>query len=289
FALLTEPIVSTNKYQPLIVDHEIANLPSASVLATMRSQFGSRQPAPKSIAILADPVFSQHDRRITSNTNAAARLPAEQDFDRVTRSARKLGVLRGGDDWTRLPLSRQEAEQILAFSSKSEAKLALDFDANLSTATAPELSQYRILHFATHGLFNDETPELSGLVLSLVDEKGEPRNGFLSLPEIFNLNLAADLVVLSACQTGLGKDVRGEGLVGLTRGFMYAGAARIVASLWAVRDKDAMELMVRFYTAILKENLRPAAALREAQVSMWREGRWSPRRWAGFVFQGEWR
>src|SRR5262249_40475039 len=235
FAALPAPVVSTDKYQPLIVDHEIVNLPSASALATMRSQLGSRKPAPRSIAILADPVFSQNDQRVISNTNAAVALRVEQDSDRVTRSARKLGILRDGDDWTRLPLSRREAEQIVALASKSEARLALDFDANLSTAKAPEMGQYRILHFATHALFNDETPELSGLVLSLVNEKGEPKNGFLSLPEVFNLNLAADLVVLSACQTGLGKDIRGEGLVGLTRGFMYAGAPRIVASLWVVR------------------------------------------------------
>src|SRR5262249_4707492 len=176
-----------------------------------------------------------------------------------------------------------------AFASKSETKLALDFDANLSTATAQEIGEYRILHFATHALFNDEAPELSGLVLSLVNEKGEPKNGFLSLPEVFNLNLSADLVVLRECQTCFGKDVRGEGLVGLTHGFMYAGAPRIVASLWAVRDQDALELMVRFYTAVLKEKLHPAAALRKAQVSMWKEGRWSANRWAGFVFQGEWR
>src|SRR5262249_22873782 len=160
--------------------------------------------------------------------------PAQHDFERATRSAREFGLLRGGDNWTRLPLSRREAEQIVALASKSQAKLALDFDANLSTATAQEIVEYRILHFATHALFNDQRTELSGLVLSLVNEKGEPRNGFLSLPEVFNLNLSADLVVLSACQTGLGKDVRGEGLVGLTRGFMYAGAPRIVASLWIV-------------------------------------------------------
>src|SRR5262249_40564657 len=179
FAALPAPIAGTNKYQPLIVDHEIVNLPSASVLATMRSQLGSRKPAPSSIAILADPVFSPNDQRVISNTNAAARPPAEQNFDKVTRSARKLGLLRDGDNWTRLPLSRREAEQIVAFASKSETKLALDFDANLSTATAQEIGEYRILHFATHALFNDEAPELSGLVLSLVNEKGEPRNGFL--------------------------------------------------------------------------------------------------------------
>src|SRR5262249_11007626 len=162
-------------------------------------------PAPKSIAILADPVFSQRDQRITSNTISTVVPPAEQDLDKATRSARELGLLRDGKGWTRLPLSRREAEQIVALASKSETRLALDFDANLSTATAPDIGEYRILHFATHALFNDQTPELSGLVLSLVNEKGEPRNGFLSLPEVFNLNLATDLVVLSACQTGLGK------------------------------------------------------------------------------------
>src|SRR5262249_22140397 len=137
-----------------------------------------------------------------------------------------LGLLRDGETWTRLPLSRREAERIVAFTPKSGARLALDFDANLSTVRGPEMNQYRILHFATHGVFYDEAPELSGLLLSLVNEKGEPQNGFLSLPEVFNLNLSAELVVLSACQTGLGKDIRGEGLVGLTRGFMYAGAPR---------------------------------------------------------------
>src|SRR5262249_54627860 len=148
-------IAGAKKYQPLIVDHEIVNLPSASALATMRSQLGSRQPAPRSIAILADPVFSQHDQRITPNTNLAVVPPSKQDLDKVTRSARKLGLLGDGDNWTRLPLSRREAEQIVALASKSDAKLALDFEANLSTATAPEIGQYRILHFATHALFND--------------------------------------------------------------------------------------------------------------------------------------
>src|SRR5262249_17990533 len=127
FAALPAPIAGANKYQPLIVDHEIVNLPSASALATIRSQLGSRQPAPKSIAVSADPVFSQNDQRVTSNTNAAVVLPAEQDLDKVTRSARKLGILREGGNWTRLPLSRREAERIIALASKSEARLALDF------------------------------------------------------------------------------------------------------------------------------------------------------------------
>src|SRR5207302_2861076 len=130
-----------------------------------------------------------------------------------------------------------------------------------------ELAQYRIIHFATHGLLNSKHPELSGIVLSLVDEKGEPQDGFLRLNQIYNLKLPADLVVLSACQTALGKEIKGEGLIGLTRGFMYAGARRVVASQWVVDDQATSELMRVFYQGMLGEKkMEPAAALREAQI-----------------------
>lgn len=153
-----------------------------------------------------------------------------------------------------------------------------------------QLGQYRIIHFATHGLLNSQHPELSGVVLSLVDERGQPQDGFLRSHEVYNLKLNADLVVLSGCQTALGKNVKGEGLIGLTRGFMYAGAPRVVASLWRVPDKPTAELMKRFYKGMLAEGLRPAAALRAAQIEMWKEKRWSaPYYWAAFVFQGEWK
>lgn len=108
---------------------------------------------------------------------------------------------------------------------------ALDFQANRAAATSKDLQQYRIVHFATHGLLNAGFAELSGLVFSLVDEQGQAQDGFLRLREIYNLQLPAELVVLSACQTGLGKEIKGEGMIGLTRGFMHAGAARVVASL----------------------------------------------------------
>lgn len=153
-----------------------------------------------------------------------------------------------------------------------------------------ELSQYRYVHFATHGFLNSLHPELSGIVLSMFDEKGNPQDGFLRAHEIFNLKLPAELVVLSACQTGLGKEVKGEGLVSLTRGFMYAGAPRVVVSLWSVSDQATAELMARFYRGMLKDNLRPAAALRAAQVSLMKESDWrSPFYWAAFTLQGEWR
>jgi CHAT domain-containing protein len=172
----------------------------------------------------------------------------------------------------------------------AQAKQALDFAASRQTATSPELSQYRYVHFATHGLLDSTHPELSGIVLSMIDEKGNPQDGFLRAHEIFNLKLPAELVVLSACETGLGKEVRGEGLVGLTRGFMYAGAPRVVVSLWSVNDQATAELMARFYRSMLKDNLPPAAALRAAQISVMSDQRWqSPFYWAAFTLQGEWR
>jgi LPXTG-motif cell wall-anchored protein len=125
-------------------------------------------------------------------------------------------------------------------------------------------------------------------VLSLFDRQGNSQNGFLRLNDIYNLKLSADLVVLSACSSGLGKDVKGEGLIGLTRGFMYAGAAGVVASLWKVDDEATAELMKHFYEAMFKRGMSPAAALRDAQLALAKQPRWqSPYYWAGFVIQGQ--
>jgi CHAT domain-containing protein len=147
-----------------------------------------------------------------------------------------------------------------------------------------------MLHFSTHGLLDSRHPELSGLVLSLVDEVGQPQEGFLRLNEIYGLRLNADLVVLSACQTGLGRQVSGEGLIGLTRGFMYAGSKRVMASLWEVDDAATTELMKRFYKGVLQEKLPPAAALRAAQIEMLQRKHWqSPYYWGAFMLQGDWR
>ena len=166
----------------------------------------------------------------------------------------------------------------------------MGFDATRAKAMSPELSEYRIVHFATHGLLNGDHPELSGIALSLVDQTGRPQNGFLRLHDIYNLHLPAELVVLSACDTGLGKDIKGEGLVGLARGFMYAGAARVVASLWKVDDEATSVLMTHFYRLMLEDGKPPAAALREAQLTIWKDQRWTaPYYWGAFVLQGEWR
>ena len=188
----------------------------------------------------------------------------------------------------RLWSTRTEAQAIAALVPRESRLEALDFDASRAGATSAQLSQYRVIHFATHGLLNSRHPELSGLVFSLVDAQGRPQNGFLQTPEIYNLKLNADLVVLSACQTALGKDVRGEGLVGMTRGFLYAGAARVLASTWRVPDRATSELMRRFYRGLFEERLTPAAALRAAQISMWRDSQFTePYKWAAFILQGE--
>ncbi len=266
---------------PLLVEHEIVSLPSASTIDILRRELMGRKIAPKTVAILADPVFTIDDERVkTANSNP----PSKQNF-LLQRSASQSGV-----SFARLPGTKLEAEQILALVPPSETSQIFDFAADRAAVTNPNLSQYRIIHFATHGILNSLNPELSGVVLSLVDEKGAPQNGFLRLNEIFNLNLPAELVVLSACQTGLGEQVRGEGIIGLTRGFMYAGAPRVVVSLWNVDDRATTELMTRFYTAMLKKGLKPAAALRVAQIEMWKQDQWkSPYYWAAFGLQGEWR
>ena len=191
--------------------------------------------------------------------------------------------------FTRLPFTRQEAEQILALVPATNRLQAFDFAASRAAVTSPELSHYHIVHFATHGILNSKQPALSGVVLSLVDDQGTPQNGFLRLHDIFNLTLPADLVVLSACETGLGEDVKGEGLIGLTRGFMYAGSPRVVVSLWSVDDEATAQLMTTFYKNMLHEGLKPAAALRAAQRAMWQHPRWqAPFYWAAFTLQGEW-
>jgi len=267
FAALQSPVDSN----PLIVKHEIVTAPSAAVVAVLRQEMTNRRAAEKTLAVFADPVFSINDPRVAAaQTNAAVRS--------------------GLQDLRRLRFSRQEADEISRFVADNAKIKAVDFAANRTLATSAEIGRYRIVHFATHGLINNEHPELSGVVLSLIDERGQPQNGFLRLYDLYNLKLSAELVVLSACQTALGREIRGEGLVGLTRGFMYAGAPRVVASLWQVEDRAAAEMMKRFYEGMFEKDLSPAAALKAAQVSMHNDKRWhAPYYWAAFTLQGEWR
>jgi CHAT domain-containing protein len=283
----------------LIHDHEIVYEPSASVLALQRNELANRKPARYAVAVLANPVFDRDDPRVKSaglrgaqNRSLPNNLPAgatAQSLNAshdVSRALEDIGL-------NRFPLLRSselEAESIMSVAPKGEVLAALNFKASRATATSPALSQYRIIHFATHGVVDFENPDLSGVVLSMVDEKGQPQDGYLRLHDIYNLNLPADLIVLSACETGVGRELKGEGLIALTRGFMYAGAARVVASLWKVDDVATAELMTEFYKQMFGGGLAPAAALRAAQLKLSHQSRWrSPYYWAGFVLQGEWK
>ncbi|MEG4323412.1 MULTISPECIES: CHAT domain-containing protein [unclassified Microcoleus] len=288
FAALTMPQkTGENANLPLIAQHEIITLPSVSTLAILRQNYADRKPPDRTLAILADPVFSPTDERIKGQITPATTEKLESKNLGLNRSLRSSSMA-----WPpkRLPFTRDEAKIIFALLPTASGVESFDFAASRATATDRNLANYQIVHFATHGMANSENPELSGILMSMVDDKGNPVNGFLRLTDIFYLKLAANLVVLSACQTGMGQNIKGEGMVGLTRGFMYAGAQRVAVSLWSVDDEGTALLMQKFYRKMLQEKLAPAAALRAAQMEMMQDKKWqSPYYWAAFTLQGEWR
>ncbi|MEG4145563.1 CHAT domain-containing tetratricopeptide repeat protein [Microcoleus sp. Pol12B5] len=286
-ALTLVQTAGQNTNVPLIVEHEIITLPSASTLAILRQNYGDRKPPSRNLAILADPVFSPDDERIKGKITQATTEKLEANNLGLNQSLRA-----SNRQWPpeRLAFTRQEAQTISSLFPSASSSEILDFEASRTTATEGSLANYQIVHFATHGLANSKNPELSGIVMSMVDEKGNLVNGFLRLTDIFNLKLSANLVVLSACQSGMGQNVKGEGMVGLTRGFMYAGAQRVAVSLWNVDDEGTAVLMQKFYQKMVQEKLAPAAALRAAQIEMMQEEKWkSPYYWAAFTLQGEWK
>lgn len=280
------PMPGDERAVPLADTHEVIYLPSASVLELLRSQAASRTQATNTLALFGDPVFSAEDARARG---ATAQVFAKTTDPEVTRAAAGAGITRDGVI-PRLVFTAAEAREIAAIVPASRRRIYTGFDATKRAALDSGLVSYRILHFATHGIVDDKHPALSGLLLSLYDRKGREVDGFLRLNDIFQMQLGADLVVLSGCRTGLGKEVRSEGMVGLARGFLYAGAQKIVVTLWNIDDRATAELMSRFYRDMLRENLSPADALRRAQTSIRRDPRWAhPYYWAAFTYIGDWR
>ncbi len=279
FAALTLPSNAADHSKLLVEANELVVEPSTAALAALRRAVAGRPHPSGGVAIFADPVVSPDD----------ARLPAAKPARDATAGSVPLAAAGGA--LSRLPATRDEADAILAHAKAGGARAWVGFDATREAAEDPALAGYRILHFALHGLTDTRTPALSGLVFSLFAPDGTPRDGYLRLADIFTLSLPVDLAVLSACQSGLGRDEGGEGLVGLSRGFLYAGAARLVTSLWDVNDASTAVLMARFYVGMLGPRaLPPAAALRAAQREMLATGSWTaPLHWAAFTVQGEWR
>lgn len=277
----------------LVANYEIINAPSASILGELRKEAIQRRPT-KILAAFGDPVFASDyaQRKDATGSEQSPNLPA-MEIAPLQNALRDIELNGDSFDPSVLkPLfyAKRELANLRDAAPRGETFVASGFAASREQLRSTDLTQYAILHFATHGLLDPVRPENSGLVLSTVNREGKAQNGFLGLQDIYGLRAPVDLVVLSACQTALGKDVRGEGLLGLTRGFMYAGASSVVASLWKVDDEATSELMRQFYTNMLSNGMTPAAALRAAQNSIRQRPEWrAPYYWAGFTLQGEFR
>jgi CHAT domain-containing protein/tetratricopeptide (TPR) repeat protein len=277
--------------QQLVANHEVINAPSASILGQLRQETGRRQPAAYTLAAFGDPVFAANYAQSSDNNNgeliASDQIP---NNERKQTAVRDIEINEDSFEPSRLqPLfyAKHELANLRGVAG-NQTLLATRFDASRQKLQQTDLTKFAVLHFATHGVLNPKRLEKSGLFLSTVNRKGETVDGFVRLSDIYNLHAPVDLVVLSACRTGLGKDVRGEGIIGITRGFMYAGASSVVASLWKVDDEATAELMKLFYTNLLKGGMTPAAALSAAQKSIRQQERWrSPYYWAAFTLQGD--
>jgi CHAT domain-containing protein len=280
----------------LVKTNKVSYAPSASVTAAVRDQ---KRTAGRNILLVADPIFSANDPRLQrgsavggNQAESTRGLGLDSAVTDVTGSQIPSAPPSGGPPrLSRLAGTRTEAEQIsrLATTSGAQADMWLDLSANEHELKTREIQSYRVLHVATHGILDAQRPQFSGLVLSLVGNKNDD-DGFLRTNEVFNLKLGAPLVMLSACESGLGKVQRGEGVIGLTRAFMYAGAPTVGVTLWSVADKPTAELMTDFYQHLLGPNASPSSAMREAQLAMISGKKYSaPFYWAPFVLVGEWK
>lgn len=263
-------------FAALLPDHDVITLPSLTVLKVQRSR---QRPRPeRKLAVIGDPVFGLQDPRVRRSP-----APPTQPslVGRADESVRQLPRLR---------FSGPEVEAIAGLVDARDRVVRIGFDATRGWATSGALEPYALVHFATHGMLDAAHPERSGLVLAGLDDEGRTIDGYLSLADIYRMRLRAAVVTLSACETALGREVVSEGLIGLTRGFLHAGAERVVASLWKVNDKATQQLMSTFYRGLLRDQLPPPRALRRAQRELARVPRFqAPYYWAGFVLQGDWR
>jgi len=268
-----------DSYLPLLTKFEIVNLPSFSSLMILRQMKLSMPTQARGIAVWADPVFERDDPRVSSELpKTSQNADEDRPFDPSYLPP------------ARLLATEEEAQSIMRFAPAGLSVLLTGFSANRESTIDRDWYNYRILHFATHSLVNTRYPALSGILLSTMDEHGRARNGLLQLHDIYSLRLNADLVVLSGCQSGLGEKLSGEGLVGLTQGFLYAGAKSVVVSLWPVEDKTTATLMTNFYHAMFQDKLPPAQALRDAKLKMLQtDPSRVPYYWSAFVIQGEYR
>jgi CHAT domain-containing protein len=279
FGVLPAFAADTDRPTPLVSSTEIREIVTiASISARSAGQRDEAASATPSVAVFADPVMEEADARFASNGAETSASEINAPFP-ATRSST-------GPSLSRLPYTGREARAIADLLPNAANLVAVGFDANLDAVLGKDLRQYRYIHFATHGIVDSQRPALSALALSQFDDQRRRRAGYLRLYDIYTLELNADVVVLSACDTGLGRAIRGESLVGLTQGFLYAGARNVVASLWQVPDNATSALMTRFYRLLLSGDRSPAQALAAAQRSLATERATSdPYYWGAFVIQ----
>ena len=276
FSILLDP--GTNYEQPLVESRDVSYLPSVRSLFELESRPTGKG---KGIAVLADPVFTRHDDRLGESLETGTASSADALDPLLFQGAAR--------EFPRLAETRKEAAHIAAAAGTAEVATLLGFSANRDAVTRGDLDDFDIVHFATHGKLDPAEPALSGLVLSGLSESGENRAMFLPSQDVATLHLRASLVVLSGCDTGSGRIIHGEGLVGLSRAFFYAGARQVVSSLWRVPDQSTAEFMGYFYEELLANGQDATTALRLAKQQLQQDRRWrNPYFWAPFVVQGSW-
>jgi CHAT domain-containing protein len=272
-------------YSPLLENHEVVYLPSATVLSAQRKTNAMRPQIRPAIVVFSDPVYAANDIRLNGISFHSDVVDLQSGA--LVNSENDIRFL--ADDSERLIATRREAMAIASATSRWDIDTFLGFDANKKNFMRHAIDSYRVVHLATHGVLDSQRPRLSGVLLSQFSAEGQPQDGYLRLQDIYSLKLNSDLVVLSGCETALGKKIHGEGFVGLTRGFMYAGAKAVVASLWRVDDAATAEFMRHFYFAMIENNEYPSAALRYAKLEIASDRKWrNPYYWAAFVIQGDW-
>jgi CHAT domain-containing protein len=283
--------VGSEGSKPLLTTREVVRIPSAVTLSLLRRDAPQAFVPPTSVLVVADPVFSTADPRVRAGEPG----DPEDGAPSAVMMFRGRSRSRGGGaldlaNLPRLRASGDEASDIVRLAGSDRVSVLGGFAARRERVLGATAREYGIVHLASHSFPDDENPELSSVVLSMVDERGSPLDGMLLLKDVYDMKLSAELVVLSACETALGKEIRGEGILGLTRGFLHAGARRVVASLWKVDDKATRALMAKFYEGLFRDHLAPGAALRRAQLALAADPRWAfPFYWSAFELHGEWR
>ena len=281
FPVAALPLPNSESNDPILLTNETVYEPSAQTLLLLEKS-RRQSAATKNLLVFSDPIFTTDDARFSPENKPVK--TAE------TTSADKFRFVESLNSLMRLTASKDESDSIVSIVGATESDVYSGFAANREQLLNIKAEDYKILHFATHGFTDEQRPELSGIILSRFDEQGQKLDESFRIHDIYGLNLNADLVVLSACETGIGKEVKGEGLMSLNNAFLQTGAKSVMASLWKVEDGATLELMKNIYGAMAGANLTPSQALRQAQIKLRRNPQYqSPFYWAAFTVQGDFR